>query len=312
MNPHLRPVCFSFLLMGLLSAPSPLIAELAAGLQQNAPNTTNSTESLRELRHQDPSWELVKLHLPDPATATREQLETVADVLRARRFPEDALDYYLYALKRGGGNQVMLLNKIGVTQLELRHTGAARAYFQRAVQTQKKDPVAWNNLGAVDYMDGRFGSAISNYNRAIKLNKGSAIYHSNLATALFEEKRYKDARNQFRIALELDPDMAHHDGAGGLTAHMLSPEDHARYCFEMARLYAELGDETNMLRYLTKASEGGFDVMTEMRSDAKLDHYRKDTRVILLVQNAKALRSGRASIGDSPNSVPPLPPVQPN
>ncbi len=52
--------------------------------------------------------------------------------------------------------------------------------------------------------------------------------------------------------------------------------------------------------------------MTEMRSDAKLDHYRKDTRVILLVQNAKALRSGRASIGDSPNSVPPLPPVQPN
>jgi hypothetical protein len=46
-----------------------------------------------------------------------------------------------------------------------------------------------------------------------------------------------------------------------------------------------------------------------MRSDAKLDRYRKDTRVLLLVQNAKALRSGRASIGDSP---PPLPPVQPN
>ena len=56
-----------------------------------------------------------------------------------------------------------------------------------------------------------------------------------------------------------------------MTAHMLSPEDHARYCFEMARLYAELGDEANMLRYLTKASEGGFDVMSEMRSDAKLD-----------------------------------------
>ena len=31
-------------------------------------------------------------------------------------------------------------------------------------------------------------------------------------------------------------------------------------CFEMARLYAELGDETNMLHYLTMASEGGFDV----------------------------------------------------
>ena len=311
MSPHLRPASL-FLLFGLLSAPSPLIAELAAGLQQNAPNTSTSNQSLRELRHQDPSWDLVKLHLPDPATATREQLETVGDVLRARRFPEDALDYYLYALKRGGGNQVMLLNKIGVTHLELRHTAAARSYFQTATKLQKKDPVAWNNLGAVEYMDGRFATAISDYNRAIKLNKTSAIYHSNLATALFEEKRYKDARAQYKIALQLDPDMAHHDGTGGLTAHMLSPEDHARYCFEMARLYAELGDETNMLRYLTMASEGGFDVMSEMRSDPKLDHYRKDTRVLLLVQNAKALRSGRASIGDSSGSVPPLPPVQPN
>jgi tetratricopeptide (TPR) repeat protein len=308
MSPHLRPACF-FLLFGLLSAPSPLVAELPAGLQQNAPNT--NTEAVRALRHQDPQWESVKLHLPDPATATEEQLETVADVLRARRFPEDALDYYLYALRRGGSN-VMLLNKIGVTQLELRHTGAARTYFQRAIQLQKKDPVAWNNLGAVEYMDGRFSSSISDYNRAIKLDKRSAIYHSNLATALFEEKRYKDARAQFKIALQLDPEVAHHDGTGGLTAHMLSPEDHARYCFEMARLYAELGDETNMLHYLTIASEGGFDVLGEMRSDTTLDRYRKDTRVLLLVQNAKALRSGRASIGDTPNNVPPLPPVQPN
>jgi len=308
MSPHLRPACF-FLLFGLLSAPSPLVAELPAGLQQNAPNT--NTEAVRALRHQDPQWESVKLHLPDPATATEEQLETVADVLRARRFPEDALDYYLYALRRGGSN-VMLLNKIGVTQLELRHTGAARTYFQRAIQLQKKDPVAWNNLGAVEYMDGRFSSSISDYSRAIKLDKRSAIYHSNLATALFEEKRYKDARAQFKIALQLDPEVAHHDGTGGLTAHMLSPEDHARYCFEMARLYAELGDETNMLHYLTIASEGGFDVLGEMRSDTTLDRYRKDTRVLLLVQNAKALRSGRASIGDTPNNVPPLPPVQPN
>src|ERR1700730_13861210 len=106
MSSHLRSSCL-FLLFGLLSAPSPLIAELPYGLQQNAPNT--NTDAVRALRHQDPQWENVKLHLPDPATATREQLETVADVLRARRFPEDALDYYLYAL-RGGGNNVVLMN----------------------------------------------------------------------------------------------------------------------------------------------------------------------------------------------------------
>ena len=306
MSPHLRSACY-IVLFGLLSSPSSLIAESSSAAQQN----TATTEATRELRHKDPQWDLVKLHLPDPTTASAEQLEMVADVLRARRFPEDAIDYYTYALRRGG-NEVMLMNKLGVTQLDLRHTAAARAYFQRAVKLQKKDAVAWNNLGAVEYMDGHFATAISNYNRAIKLNKNSAIYHSNLATAYFEEKKYKDAREQFKIALRIDPDMAHHDGTGGLTAHMVSPEDHARYCFEMARLYSELGDEANMLRYLTMASESGFDVMSEMRSDNKMDSYRKDPRVILIVSNARALRSGRVTVDNAQTSVPPLPPVQPN
>ena len=123
MSPHLRPACF-FLLFGLLSAPSSLAAELPCWL---------ATECARHARQQliascgtrIRSGQIVKPHLPDPATATAEQLETVGDVLRARRFPEDALDYYRYALKRGA-IEVMLMNKIGVTQLELRHTAAAR------------------------------------------------------------------------------------------------------------------------------------------------------------------------------------------
>lgn len=305
MRSHLRSSGF-ILLSGLLSVP-PLVSELPYGLQKDA----QSSDAVRAIRHQDPQWDLVKPHLPDPTTATAQQLETTGDVLRARRFPEDATDYYLYALRRGG-NEIELMNKLGVTQLDLRHTAQARAYFERALHLKQKDAVAWNNLGAVEYIDGRFATAISDYGRAIKLDKKSATFHSNLATALFEEKKYKDARNQFKIALQLDPDMAHRDGVGGLTAHMISPEDHARYCFEMAKLYAELGDETNMLHYLTMASENGFDVMGEMRSDSALDRYRKDARVILLVRNAKALRSGRASIDDAQSKIPPLPPVQPN
>jgi tetratricopeptide (TPR) repeat protein len=304
MSPHLRSFCF-LLLIGLLSAPSSLSAELPSPLQQSAPT---SDAAMRELRHQDPQWQTVKPHLPDPATATEQQLETVGDVLRARRFPEDALDYYTYALQRGGGNELVLMNKLGVVQMDLRHISAARAYFQRAIKLKQKDAVAWNNLGAVEYIDGRFGTSIADYGRAIKLNKSSAIYHSNLATAYFEQKDYKNARQQFKIALKLDPDVAHRDGTGGLTAHMVSPEDHARYCFEMAHLYAELGDETNMFHYLTMASEAGFDVMDQMRSDNVMDHYRKDPRVVMLVKNARALRSGRASIDDAPSKIPPLQP----
>ena len=305
MSPHLRFASCSLLFFGLLSFSPSASGELNTGWQQNP----NPTDSPRELRHQDPQWESIRLHLPDPSIATAQQLETVGDVLRARRFPEDAIDYYNYALHRGG-DEAELMNKLGVTQLELRHTAAARAYFSRAVKLKKKDAVAWNNLGAVEYIDSRLGIAVSDYKNAIKLNKNSAIYHSNLATALFEQKDYKHAREQFKMAVKLDPDVAHHDGAGGLTAHMVSPEDHARYCFELARMYLELGDEAKMLHYLTMSSEAGFDVLSTMRADSEMAKYRKDPRVLLLVENAKALHNSATPVKSARSEVPALPPMQ--
>ncbi len=267
------------------------------------------SEAALQLEHQDPQWLDVKPHLPDPTTATAEQLETAADVLRARRFPETAVDYYTYAIRRGG-ETTQLLNKIGVTELELQRPVVARAYFQRAVRLGKKDPEGWNNLGAVEYLDRQYGSAISDYHRAIKLDKMAAIYHSNLATALFEKRDFDDARKEYDIALRLDPKMLERHGSAGVTTRMLSPEDHARFCFELARLYAHRGDETNMLHFLTTASEGGFDVLAAMGSDPVLAPYRKDPRVLLLVRNAKALRSGHMSIAEASGAAPPpLPPA---
>lgn len=274
----------------------------------NAQRSTPNAETLREQQHQDPQWPLVQAHLPDPATASPEKLEMAADVLRARRFPQDALDYYMYALRRGG-KQDVLWNKLGVVELELWNTAAARAYFKQVVRLDHKSSLGWNNLGAVEYIDGFYKRAASNYKTAIKLNKESAVFHSNLGTAYFEQKDFKKAREQYSIALQLDPTMAEHAGAMGVTAHMLSPADRARYCFEMARVYAERGDETNMLRNLTMASEAGFDVLHEMGSDEVMLRYRKDPRVLLLVRNSQALRAGHSTIAtEVKGGLPPLPP----
>jgi tetratricopeptide (TPR) repeat protein len=226
---------------------------------------------VRVLRHQDPQWLIVQPHLPNPATATAAQLETAGDVLRARRFPEDALDYYNYALQRGG-NQAQLLNKLGVTNLELRNIDVARMYFQRVVQLSRKDGQGWNNLGVAEYLYKQYGHAISDYKRAIEADKSS------------------------------------HDSAAGVTAHMLSPEDRALYCFEMARLYAEHGDEVSMMHFLTMASEAGLDILDEMGSDKVLAPYRKDPRVVLLAKNARAMRSNPNAIAELKGGLPPLPP----
>jgi len=303
MRPQLR-LTLLLPVLGLALSNSPLTSQKLS--QPSPPNAE------RDLRHQSADWLAIEPHLPDPATASPQKLEIAADVLRARRFPEDALVYYGYALQRGGPQQELLI-RMGVTELDLRHITVARNYFMQVVRLQKKNAQGWNNLGAAEYVDGRYGTAIVDYSKAIKLDRKSAVYHSNLGTAYFEEKNFEKARQQFDIALTLDPDMMQHHGASGVEAHMLSPADHAHYCFEIARLYAHRGDEENMLRYLTLSSEGGYDVLGSMGSDEVLAKYRKDPRVISLVRNATALRNARTSVADArAGGVPPLLPQIPN
>lgn len=298
------PVCL-FRLSSLLF----LLSAFVAGTELSAQLNVRSHEMAVELEHEDPQWPSIQVHLPDPAAASSEKLETAADVLRARRFPEDALNYYADALKRGA-DEVEILNKMGVTELEIGNHEIARAFFQRVVHLKRKNPDGWNNLGAVEYLEGQNGNAISDYKKAIKLNKRSASFHSNLGTAYFQIKDFERARKEFDAALKIDPDlMVHRGGPGGITMRMLSPADHARFCYELARLYAQHGDVANMLHYLTTASEGGFDVLEAMRHDDLLEQYRKDPRVLLLVHNAEAIRSGHMPLTASTTGLPPLPPV---
>jgi tetratricopeptide (TPR) repeat protein len=264
-------------------------------------------EEGRAQDHQNPTWPTIAAHLPDPNRATAQQLETAADVLRARRYMEDALDYFWYAIQHGG-DEPRLLNKMGVTELELRRPAQARIYFTRVVKLKKKDAEGWNNLGAIEYLEARYGNAISDYKRAIKLDKESATYHSNLGTAYFDKKDFESARKEYEIALKLDPEMLQHHGTAGTATRMLSPEDHARFCYELARLYAARGDEENMFHFLTMASEAGFDVLHEMSNDNVLNKYHKDPRVLLLVKNSRELRGIRTSVADAA-TPPPLPPA---
>jgi tetratricopeptide (TPR) repeat protein len=253
-----------------------------------------SASSVRQRMKESPQWQEIERHLPDLATATPQLLETQGDILRARRFPEDAIDYYKYALARGG-DTASLMNKLGLAELELRNVELARSYFKRAVKIGKKDPAAWNNLGAVEYVDGANADAVSDYKRAIKLDKHQAVYHANLSTAYFGRKDYKGARREMAEALNLDPKVFDREpSGGGIAAHVLTSEDRARFCFEMAKIYAQDGLEEQMLHSLAMASEAGMDVQHEMHKDLVLAKFELDPRVSVLVHNAEALRLNRS------------------
>jgi tetratricopeptide (TPR) repeat protein len=255
-----------------------------------------------EAMHRDAVWNSIAAHLPDPATASPATLELQGDVLRARRYPDEAMKYYKYAADRGG-NAESLENKIGLTHLQLGHDVLARIYFQQMVKEHPGNAEAWNNLGAVEYMQRNYSAAEHDYKRGLKLQPKSAVFHSNLGLAYMGRKKFKPAREELDKAMKLDPEIFIDQSGGGIAAHFMSAADHGRFCYEMARTFAESGNETEMLHWLTKAAEYGIDVMQDMAKDKPLAKYIKDARVIEMVKTANALNGVASSNPDSLNPL---------
>ncbi len=277
--------------------PSILFVSLihaAPPAHQSAQLSPHQADTDRTARHSTAEWQTLAPHLPDPLTGTPQSLELAADVMRARRLQEDALEYYTYALERGG-DEATLQNRIGVTELELHHTGQARAAFRRAVQLHAKDGRNWNNLGSAEFVDGNLRAALIDYLRAVKLDKKTAVYHSNLGSAYFQLKDFESARKQFETAVKLDSKVFQTGGWAGTEAHVLSLSDRGRFNFEMARIAAKQHDVPAMLHWIAQASETGFNVHAEMLEDKDLRIFASDPRVDLIIRNARAMRTGQVA-----------------
>lgn len=276
------------LLLAFVLLSMPAFASASPGSsQQSAPLT--STEE-RAALHNSPDWELIAPHLPDPQTATAAQLETAGDVLRARRFPEDALDYYGYAMARGGDVD-KLLNKMGIVRLEVGQVDLAREMFLRDVRAHKKNASAWNNLGAAEYAGHNYRAAVGAYKHACKLDKRSAVFHSNLGLAYFELGYAESARDEFRVALRLDPNIMTGKDSGGATAHIVGSHNYPGLCLELAKLYAREHNPQQMLVWLAKAADNGLDLREAVQRDPAIGAYSKDPRLVLLIANETQMHS---------------------
>ncbi len=276
-----------------------LIVSASAVLAQVTPSSDPDTDAAvdRAMRHATTEWALVAPHLPDPATASPGSLLQAADILRARRFLEDALEYYGYALKRGG-DEAALDNRMGVTELQIGQPALARVYFRHCIALSKKDAQGWNNLGAVETIDGNPRQAISDYQRAVKLNRKNSVFHANLGTAYFAVKDYESARGEFETAVKLDPAVFERGGFGGSLVHVLSADDRGQFAFEMARLAAIHNEQDSMLHWLAQASEAGIDLRTAMPGIHEFQPYLKDARIVLIIHNTQALRSKELAVSE--------------
>jgi tetratricopeptide (TPR) repeat protein len=287
------------LLLAFVLAPLAAYAAESSAVppQQSAPLTPADE---RAALHNSPDWALIEPHLPNPKTASAADLEMTGDVLRARRFPEDALDYYGYALQRGG-DVSELLNKMGIVRLELRQVDLAHTMFLRTVRAHKKDAIAWNNLGVTDYAMQDYRGAVDAYKHAVKLQRGNAVFHSNLGLAYFEKNDTEEARTEFSRAMKLDPAIMSGGDTGGTTAHILGAHNYSGMCLEMAKLFAREQDPDRMLFWLGKASDAGLDLRAAVHEDTALAAYAKDPRLLLLMENAAQLHSRSVASAKPPS-----------
>ena len=275
-----------FLLLASLFVAGAL--SVAAQSSANLKPAPLTSDEERLALHQSDEWLSLQAHLPDPGLATPADLEMAGDVLRARRFPEDALDYYGYALARGG-KVSSLLNKMGVVRLELRQNSLAHELFLRVVHEQKKNATAWNNLGVTEFMAGNYRTAVYDYKKAAAMEKGFATFHTNLGMAYFKMGDVESARAQFVIAMTIDPHVMQSHDVGGDSMHVVESLDYPKLCFELARLAAKQQRYDEFHLWLARAGDGGFNIKEAMENDMALVTFLKDPKVQTILTNEKEL-----------------------
>ncbi len=215
---------------------------------------------------------------PPSPSATAEELEQKADLLRAEKRLLDAIDYYTASLKKKPDHPDAIYNKMGVAQLQLGKMKDAERSFDHAIHANRKFPEAYNNLGVVYQFQKKFGKAEKQYKRALELREDSASFHSNLGTAYFGHKKFEQAMEEYQRALQLDPLVFERRSQAGIAAQMSSPEDRAHYSYVLARMYAKTGDFDRSLTYLRKAMEDGYKQIDDVYKEPEFASLRKDPR----------------------------------
>ena len=91
--------------------------------------------------------------------------------------------------------------------------------------------------------------------------------------------------------------------SAGVSAHVLSPEAGLSSALRSRRLMLAWATRVEMMHSLSMASEAGANLIAEMSKDKELARYKDDPRILMLVQNAKALKyggTGLAQLGTIP------------
>ncbi|KAM3093822.1 tetratricopeptide repeat protein [Phormidesmis sp. 146-12] len=119
---------------------------------------------------------------------------------------DNALDIFKRVINRNPLNTFALMGR-GYVYQQKKDYPAAEAEFQRAVEIDRNDPIAWFALGNVLSDQSRLDKAIAAYNQAIKLDPKYATYN-NLGNALSRQNKLDEAITAYNQAIKINPKYA--------------------------------------------------------------------------------------------------------
>ena len=208
--------------------------------------------------------------------------ELKGDVARAKANYDSAISHYLDAVKISK-KDVLLYNKLGVTELQTGNRGVARKYFSEALKYDPRNVTALNNLGAVAVLEGKYKRAVHYLKQALELNELDASAHLNIGEAWMGLGDTDKGMTEYSRALELDADILSNT-LDGVTAQVRTPEQRARISFLIAKAYAKRGNIEGALDYLRRAKDDGYRNLNKVYVDADFAALVQDPRLAKIVK----------------------------
>jgi tetratricopeptide (TPR) repeat protein len=142
---------------------------------------------------------------------------------------------------------------------------------------------AYNNLGAVSFLNKKFKPAVRYFKQALELDETSAPSHLNLAEAWMAMGEADHAMIEYARALELDADILA-ESQEGISAQITTPEQRARVSYLIARAYAKRGNLEGALEYLQRAKNGRFPELARVYQDQEFAGLWPDPRLAKIIK----------------------------
>ncbi len=174
-----------------------------------------------------------------------------------------------------------IFNKLAIAYCRTGRYWQGRKAAERSIRLQPEYASGYNTLGIVALSNRKYKQAAGYFEQAIDLDPKPS-YYVNLGYGQMMRGRYEESRRAYLQAASLDPEIFKTASVSRLTyPDPMGMDSETNY--NLARLFAEMGDLPQCLKYLEKALAAGFEDQERLAADGVFDGFRQSQDFIELL-----------------------------